>query len=318
MREQTRIIGLLAALLVIPWAWTAVPARAAEGLQPYVLAQQAPGNPGERVVEVSDALADAGFRLLGRYSPYAGASVVVATRDDLLRAASATERGAYAAVVRVGVTQGPEGVQVTYVNPAYLAQAYRLEDDLSGVSRDLAEALGQRETFGGEPMTAEELRGYHYGFGMEYFDDPYRLADHGSHAEALAAVEEGLEDSAGGAVEVYRLAIPGREQVLFGVAFKAARGAAEYAAESTQMGVVDFRPLKRTAYLPYELLVNGTEVEALHMRFRMAVHFPDLNMMGDHSFMELREAPRAMEEALLTLVGRPPAEEADPLADYDL
>jgi hypothetical protein len=34
------------------------------------------------------------------------------------------------------------------------------------------------------------------------------------------------------------------------------------------------------------------------MRFRMAVHFPDLSMMGKHSFMTLMPSPKAIEKAL--------------------
>ena len=56
------------------------------------------------------------------------------------------------------------------------------------------------------------------------------------------------------------------------------------------------------AYFPYEILVRGTEVEALHMRFRMAVHFPDLNMMGEHGFTKLMASPGATEDALEALL----------------
>jgi hypothetical protein len=70
-----------------------------------------------------------------------------------------------------------------------------------------------------------------------------------------------------------------------------------------QMGVVDFEGCKKRAYFPYEVLVNGNEVEALHMRFRMAIHFPNLKMIGKHGFTKLISAPRAIEEALEEMVG---------------
>ena len=50
------------------------------------------------------------------------------------------------------------------------------------------------------------------------------------------------------------------------------------------------------------MLVRGQEVEALHMRFRMAVHFPDLSMMGAHGFTKLMASPGATEDALESLV----------------
>jgi hypothetical protein len=69
------------------------------------------------------------------------------------------------------------------------------------------------------------------------------------------------------------------------------------------MGVVDFDELKGTAYLPYEIMVDGTDVVALNMRFRMAVHYPDLKMMGKNSFMTLMSSPGAIQKALTAAAG---------------
>ena len=69
------------------------------------------------------------------------------------------------------------------------------------------------------------------------------------------------------------------------------------------MSIVDFEGCKKRAYFPYEVLVDGKNVEALHMRFRMAVHFPNLSMMGSHGFTKLISAPGAIEKALEKMVG---------------
>ena len=47
------------------------------------------------------------------------------------------------------------------------------------------------------------------------------------------------------------------------------------------------------------------EVFALHAKFRIAVNFPDLAMMGSHSFMDIRCAPDSIEGALKKVVARP-------------
>ncbi|MCA1804590.1 MAG: hypothetical protein LC646_04425 [Xanthomonadaceae bacterium] len=67
--------------------------------------------------------------------------------------------------------------------------------------------------------------------------------------------------------------------------------------------MVDFEELKQNAYLPYEVMVMGNKVIALHMRFRMAVHFPGLKMMGSNSFMKLMSSPEAIRKALAEAVG---------------
>ena len=69
-----------------------------------------------------------------------------------------------------------------------------------------------------------------------------------------------------------------------------------------QMSIVDFEGYSKVAYFPYEVLVDGKEVEALHMRFRMAVHFPDLSMTGKHGFTKLMSSPGATQDALKDMV----------------
>jgi len=68
------------------------------------------------------------------------------------------------------------------------------------------------------------------------------------------------------------------------------------------MTEVDFQDLRIAAYLPTEIMIKGGKVIALHMRFRMAVHSPDLKMMGKNSFMQLMKSPDAIEAALKNAV----------------
>lgn len=284
-----------------------IPLYAQDGtnLKPFVLGAVHTGPVADHLPAVRGNLEAEGFRIVGEYQPYERAHVIVATSDDLLRVAAASERGGYIAPMRIALTEVDGNTQIAYANPLYLRHAYRLQQDLSPVAARLAAALGERESFGSdEGLSARQLERYNYTFGMEYFDDPYKLASYDSHAEAVAAVERGLAERRGGVSKVYRLDIPGTETTVFGVALRQADGGAnEHMDEIHQMSIVDFKPIKQTAYLPYEILVDGGRVEALHMRFRMAVHFPDLRMMGANSFMRLRRSPAAMGEALTLATG---------------
>jgi hypothetical protein len=64
------------------------------------------------------------------------------------------------------------------------------------------------------------------------------------------------------------------------------------------MSVIDFGDLKGTAHLPYEILVSGKNVYALYARFRIAISYPNLKMMGSNSFMNIMESPEAIRTAL--------------------
>jgi hypothetical protein len=67
--------------------------------------------------------------------------------------------------------------------------------------------------------------------------------------------------------------------------------------EAHQLAIVDFEGYSKVAYFPYEILVDEESAEALHMRFRMAVHFPDLSMTGKHGFTKLMASPGAVKDA---------------------
>jgi hypothetical protein len=296
---------VLPALMLVPLVGTV---QAVERFKPFVLASRGAGDFDAKVQETRDALNNAGFEILGEYSPYQdtfvdNAHVIVVTNKELKKAAGMTEYGGFAAPWRIGITKVGDEVQVAYANPAFIANAYRLKADLNGVSEALRGALGAQETFGSRKgLTARKLRKYHYTFGMEYFDNPYELAEYPSHKAAVAAIEKNLAEGVAGVTKVYRLDLPNNVTV-FGVARKAPTEDQKDMDEAHIMSVVDFSELKGTAYLPYEIMVYGNNVVALHMRFRMAVHYPDLKMMGKNSFMNIMPSPNAIQKALAAVAG---------------
>ena len=294
-----------AACVCMVLSFSLVHAQDGGNLKPFVLGAVYEGPISAHLDNTRAALEGQGFRIVGEHQPFDDAHILIVTSDDLLRVAAASERGGYIAPLRVALTEVEGNTQIAYVNPLYLRHAYRLNGELFLVSARLAGALGQRDSFGSaEGLPADQLQRYNYTFGMEYFNDTYDLGSFGSHDEAVAAVERGLAENRGGVSKVYRLDIPGTEMTVFGVSMSQAHGGASaHMDDAHQMSIVDFQGMKQTAYLPYEVLVIGGDVEALHLRFRMAVHFPDLKMMGSNSFMRLRRSPNAVGEALMQVTG---------------
>ncbi len=294
---NTLIRALLAGLLIT----AAATASAKDAVyKPFVLASTGTGDLVETTEQVAGALESAGFRIVGRYSPVTDTQILVATSDVLIEAALANERGAYAAAQRVSISRVGDHVEVGFVNPKYIQHAYRLDADLDEVYVQLTEALGFDRVCGGgkKKMTAKKLRKYNYMMGMQKFDDPSELGSFESHEAAVQAVEDGLAREGDGLVKVYRIDLPGGQQTLFGVGMSAVEGVDSKIDETEQMNVVDFEGCRKRAYFPYEILVDGNNVEALHMRFRMAVHFPNLSMMGKHGFTKLMPYPGDIEDAL--------------------
>lgn len=271
--------------------------------QPFVLASVSDTPLAAQTAATRNALEAAGFTVAGEYAPLDNANVIVVTNDDLLTIAAKTPRGGYAAAQRVSVAERDGKTEVAFVNPLYLQHAYRLTGDMQPVYDQLTSALGEVETFGTEKgLTAEKLVKYHYKIAMPYFDDPYELGQFETHEAAVDAVEKGLARDGDGLTQVYRIAIPGTEQVLFGVGMKAVGEDDIDIDETHQLSVVDFEGHSKVAYFPYDVLVRGQDVEALNMKFRMAVHFPDLSMMGSHGFMKLISSPGAIDDALKNMI----------------
>lgn len=259
--------------------------------KPYILAKQTQASVDEVLKQVRGELQQGGLTIAGEYTPYSGAYSLAVTNEALQKIAAQSEFGGYGAALRVGVTQVGDTVQVTYTNPAYMAIVYRMADSLDALAGTMAKAIGNIQEYGSEHGTTEfELRNYHYMIFMPYFTDQLKLGAHDSHNSALEAVERGLAAKLGGVQKVYRIDLPEKDETLFGVALSEGAGS-----DQTVMATTDIAPLKHTPHLPYELLVSGGKVYALHGKFRIAQSFPDLTM---GTFMKISKAPDAIEEAL--------------------
>lgn len=289
---------LLSALLML----IATGAQAADMLlKPFVLGSKSVATLADKSAQVKKDLTAAGYTVVGEYSPYAGADVIVITNDELKKNAAASVFGGYGAIQRVSITEAGKEVQVSYTNPVYMANVYRMQGDLSAVATSLASVLGKVEEFGAQGMTVKWARKYHYMMGMEYFDEPSVLAEYGSYEEAVQAVDSKLANNKNGVTKVYRVDVPGKKESVFGVGMKGS-GDNKYMDDHFIMSEIDFHELKSTAHLPYEVLVSGNKVYALYARFRIAIDFPDLSMMGSNSFMNIMKTPEAIRKALQNTV----------------
>ncbi len=269
-----------------------------EILKPFVLGSKGSGTLEQKVEEIKLSLTSNGFSVVGNYSPYPDANVIVVTSDELKNNAASSEHGGFGAIQRISVTKVKNEIQVSYTNPVYMANVYRMKGDLKGVLAKLGTALGKVEDFGAQGMTASKARKYHYMMGMEYFNEPSLLETYNSYEEALNAVEKGLASAKHGVTKVYRVDIPAKQEAVFGVGLKGTSDNQKYMDDKFIMSEIDFRDLKATAHLPYEILVSGKNIYALYARFRIAIDFPDLSMMGSNSFMNIMSTPEAIRKAL--------------------
>lgn len=298
---KTKILQVMFAILAVSTMFTA---QAETTYKPFTLASNDSGKIADKLDATKKALQNNGFTIAGDYSPFDGAHIIVVTNNELKKVASSHPRGGYIAAQRVALTEMNGKVQVSYTNPYYMARAYWIKSDLTATSAALRKALGFVQDFGPDKgLTEKKLGKYHYTFGMEYFDEPLYLSKKGSHDDMVNTIEKNLAAKMKGAFKVYRIDIPNSDQTLIGVGMKAPNDKKKYMDEKFIMGEIDFKDIRSTAHLPYEILVKGREAEALHARYRIALSFPDLSMMGDNSFMNIMSSPDAIRDVLTKVAG---------------
>ena len=278
-------------------------------LMPFVLASTSSGDVTTVSGEVKSKLTGAGFEVVGEYSPYGGANIIIVTNDALKATAAKSDFGAYGAAQRVSITKNGDVTEVVYTNPIYMAAAYRMASDLADIRAQLEGALGAEKDFGSEKnLTAKDLAKFHYTVMMEYFDDPSELAEYDSQDEALKAVNDSLAAGLGAASKVYQIDIPGKDESIIGVALKG-KDADDCSGDEFIMGRIDKSSPRQTAHLPYEIVVSDGTAYALFARFRIAINWPHLPMMASETgatFMSIMCSPGAIEEALIEASGEEP------------
>ena len=289
---------IIVALFLAGWA------HAAEGLQPYLLLDETQGNSRVNLTELKEGLEEEGFVVLGSYEPAEDSrrKVLSFTHPKLLKVVSGLrETAGYFSVWRMALTEAETGTEISLQNPEYWGNAY-LQDEYPVAESTVKELISRilvafgsgssNKAFGSsQEFSAEDLREYHYMFSMPYFEDQVELGEFESHNQALETIETNLRNSEN-CIKVFRQTVKSQQTVLYGIGLKGATGEGHF------LPIIDIAEHKHTAFLPYELLVNGKKVYMLHGRFRIAVSFPDLTMM---TFGKIMSTPGDIEALMATL-----------------
>ena len=273
-------------------------------LKPFTMAQiYKNANHGKVAEQVRKRLSAAGFKTVGIYIPYPTTKIFIVTDKTLMRTAAKTKYGGFGAVIRVSITQTGNDVQVVHNNPTYMGIAYNLKSRLTTTRQKLAKVLGYVKDFGGKGIPDNELHDYNYAFGLEGFTGFMELVEYKSHKQAIQKVEAGFRKKLKKMEKVYRVDIPGKKQSVFGVSLTNDINDEKFLNDKYVMGVIDHKELRRSAHLPYEVMVVDKRVITMHPHFRLAINFPDLHMFGKNSFGKLMDLPYIYEEFFVQLAG---------------
>ena len=277
-------------------------------LKPYILGATSSGSIDDIKTSVQAGLEGAGFTVVGEYMPVEDASrwVMIVSHPALDNAVkSVGGLTGFASTLRLALTKEEGIINISYTNPPYWGNAYFRDDfdkvagDYTKVEAAFKQAVANVGEAKGTPFGSEEgeeiedLRKYHYMFGMPYFDETKDFGDFVTHEAAIAKIETSIKWGKSGVKLVYRHDVPGTKLTLYGFALSGEEG------EGNFMPKIDLGTPKHTAFLPYELLVKDNEVHMLHGRFRIALSFPDLTM---GTFTKIMSTPGDIQDLLKQLV----------------
>ncbi|MCK5401709.1 MAG: hypothetical protein KAJ28_08740 [Flavobacteriaceae bacterium] len=268
-------------------------------LAPYIKV----GETSETISVVSDkiinALQNNSFTILGTYNPSGKSNlkVIAFTRTDIKNTViKIVDRGALAAVFKVGLVQKNGKVTISYTNPDYLLRAY-LRDNYITFKRTFQKfnsdlkstfsTIGNEFTPFGGTVKADKLKKYHYKIFMPYFTDPVTLNEYSSFEEGLKIIEDNLKAKKGNTVQVYKLIYNKEKVAVFGVGL-----------QSKEDGESHFLPKigeDHAAAMPYEIILQGNKSTMLHGKYRIALFWPELTM---GTFMKIMSTPGDIEDTL--------------------
>lgn len=275
---------------------------AQEDLSPYIKVGVSNTSMEQTTKAVTQALKDHGFMVLGSYHPSnKNRLAVVAFTNSSLKntVVNVKDRGALAAVMKVGLVDNNGTITISYTNPDYLLRAYLMKNyntfksTFVQFSQDVKAAffkLGSDFTPFGGTVRSDKLAHYHYKIMMPYFTDPEELAEFSSFEDGLATISKNLEAKKGNTVQVYKLVYPDKKIAVFGVGLL-----------DTEDGEPHFLPIigeGHVAALPYEIILQGNTATMLHGKYRIALHWPDLTM---GTFMKIMSTPGDIEDMLEAL-----------------
>ena len=270
-----------------------------QDLSPYIKIGVTTETMQQASEKITQALQNNSFTILGSYNPSNKSTlkVIAFTRTDLKnKVVKVTDRGALAAVFKVGLVSKNGKVTMSYTNPEYILRAYLADNyntyksTFQKFDADLKTAFStvgnEFKPFGGT-VKAENLKKYHYKVFMPYFSDPTTLHEFSSFEEGMKTIEANLKAKKGATVLVYKLVYEKENIAVFGIGL-----------QSKEKGESYFLPIigeDNIAAMPYEIILQGKEATMLAGKYRLALHWPELTM---GTFMKIMSTPGDIEDTL--------------------
>ncbi|NJO88307.1 MAG: hypothetical protein HC831_04550 [Chloroflexia bacterium] len=258
------------------------------------------GSISEVKAKIEGALNADGFEVIGSYHPAKNDSLLVVayTRQDLIDLTlKISDRGIMAAVMRIGLVQIGNDVEISLLNPEYIFYAYlrdhakKYEIELNQISLDIKAALFEISTefkpFITSSLTERELKEFRFLVRNPGFDDVVELMEFSSFENGVETIRKNLQARKDGTFKVYEMVFEERKIAIFGIGLLDIR--------KGEANFLEKLGISHLAALPYELVLIDTSATILHGKYRFPLYWSDLSMT---EYRKIYKTPRDIEETM--------------------
>jgi len=231
--------------------------------------------------EVEKSLKEVGFDVIGSYDAMQNSDyrIIIYTSTQLKQLSSKSNR-TFAAVQKVMISKNDNSLILT--NPEYYLKAMLQDDINEALARQVSNRLKAAFNLsnGDYSMEGSELSGFHFMFGMPYYEDMLEVAS-GDNLNSK------LKQNASNNI-VFELKVA--NATLYGISMNAKNGEKDY--------IGTLKEEKSSAFLPYMVMIKDNKAMILHPKYYLALSLPKLTM-GE--FMNIMETPTHIEDYFINL-----------------
>lgn len=277
-------------------------AGAPETVKTYLLGQYAD------LESVETSLKAAGFEILDVYThgkKKKALPIIVITNDYIKSLANKPMRGLLAGVLRVTVNKAKNEIRVT--NPMYYLHAYLQDEYKLGMEKPIVDALMKAIPSLTDAVTSKDAEGnvvdenpdqldfdgiasYHYMIGMPYYNDLTEIG-RGESVDALYA----------------KLQKKAKKKLLYTIKLAPNRLVCGVKLGKRTSKFPKKIGLEKAGVLPWQILIEEIEEDgkkvaiarALDAKYKIALSYPLLSMVGKGSFAGIMTVPGAVEKDLM-------------------
>jgi len=250
--------------------------------------------------DIKKSLEAENFEILGAYHPAKDTNLLVITftRKDLISLTlKIGNNSIMAGIMRVGLIQVDNSVEISLLNPEYLFYAYlrdetkKYEIELNQISLDIKSALFELcndfKPFIISSLTEKELKEFRFIVHNPAFSDAIDVMDFNSFEQGVEIIQKNLQARKDEAYKVYEMIFKDQKVAVFGIGL--------YDLRNGEAFFLNKLGKSHLAALPYELVLVGNKAMMLHGKFWFPLYWSDLSMTD---YRKIYKTPRDIEETM--------------------